>query len=307
MDIILEGGLLSMPINTKTAEFPLKKVEEMIPVVINSKTFIVADTETTGFGAYDDIIEIGAIKLDADKGRILGKFSSYCHLKKHKKVPEKITKLTSIRTEDLADAPRIEAVLAGFKAFIGSEPLVFHNAVFDWRMLNTKYKMLGVCLTNEVICTMKLFKYLHPDLPTNLDYITGFYGTPIVGHHRAYVDCKWTGAAFRKMRQELMDLELEPSIEQMCFPSVVQRQQLTLEDISQNCMIQRISGWKKGRMRRIYCTTNMADFFYDITDHVWTMARNKTKCDLDPDLMAKFVLGRVGMDLADFQAAYAPG
>ena len=47
-------------------EFAIKQAADMLPVVSNNKVFIVADTETTGFGAYDDILEIGAVKIDAE-------------------------------------------------------------------------------------------------------------------------------------------------------------------------------------------------------------------------------------------------
>lgn len=295
-----------MPINTKQVEFPIKPIEELLPVIVGAKTFVIADTETTGFGNYDDIIEIGAVKLDAEAGKITGKFSSFCRMKNHKKVPPKITELTAIRTEDLSNAPNIETVLAGFKGFLGQAPLVCHNAVFDWRMLNTKYKLLGVKLSNEAICTMRLFKFLHPDLPTNLEYITGYYGTPIEGHHRAYVDCKWTAAAFMKMRREVIDKNLCPTDVQTMFSDNNARHQLTADDLVRQCLIHRISGWKKGKLRRIYCTTSVADFFYDLNDHVWTVARNKTQYDLVPDLLAKFILDRLDIDLASFQAMYAP-
>ena len=286
-------------------EFPVKKAEEILPVVANSKIFIVADTETTGFGAYDDIIEVGAVKIDADSKKVLKSFSTYCGLRIHKKVPPKITELTTIRTEDLAGAPNIETVLAQFKVFVGSDPIVFHNASFDWRMLNTKYKVLGTKLNNECICSMKLFKYLHPEVGgSNLEVVTDFYGCPIEGHHRAVVDCKWTAAAFCKMRQEVLAQGLEPTIQGTIFQAAPVKV-LTLADLQSGCIIHRISGWKKDSRRRIYCTTNVADFFYDVNNHVWNVARNKTSYDLDVNALASFILGRLGVSLTEFQEKYA--
>lgn len=286
-------------------EFPVKKAEDILPVVVNSKVFIVADIETTGFGAYDDIIEIGAVKIDTETKRILKTFSTYCGLRTHKKVPAKITELTTVRTEDLEGAPNIEAALAQFKVFVGSDPIVFHNAAFDWRMLNTKYKALGTKLNNECICSMKLFKYLHPEVGgSNLEVVTSYYGASIKGHHRAVVDCKWTAAAFCKMRQEVIDQGLESTIQGNFFqaPSV---KVLTLADLQSHCIIHRISGWKKDKRRRIYCTTNLADFFYDVNNHVWNVARNKTSYDLDINALASFILDRLGVSLTEFQEKYA--
>ena len=291
----------------KKKEFGIKSAEEMLPVVVENSVFIVADIETTGFGAYDDILEIGAVKIDTDTKRVIQSFSSYCRMKAHKKVPDKITKLTGICTKDVADAPNIETVLSAFQRFVETTPIVFHNAAFDWRMLGTKYKLIGRHLSNEVICTMKLFKYLHPDAgASNLEYITQFYGAQIVGHHRAVVDCKWTAAAFTKMRVEVLDSEIQPLFDMESLATKPVQPPISLEELRNQCVLYRIAGWKKGKQKRIYCTTNLADFFFDLNEHVWNVSRKKTNRDLDTDALAKFVLGYLGIELAEFQSKYAP-
>lgn len=298
-----------MAINTKKAEFPLKKVDELLPVIMGAKIFVIADIETTGFGSFDDIIEIGAVKLDTGTKKIVGQFSTYCKMKNHKRIPPEITELTTIRTEDLDGAPNVETALSKFKSFVGTTPLVFHNAAFDWRMLNTKYKLLGTKLNNECICTRRLFEYLHPEVEgSNLEIVTSYYGSPIEGHHRAYVDCKWTAAAFCRMRQEVIEqgLPLNMDSQASLFTPPTPVKVLTADDLNKHCIIQKISGWKKGKIRRIYCTTSVADFFYDIVNHVWNVVRNKTDYDLDIDILAKFILGRLGLNLGEFQERYAP-
>lgn len=291
----------------KKKEFSIKSAEEMLPVVAKNSVFIVADIETTGFGAYDDILEIGAVKIHPDTKKIVQSFSSYCRMKNHKKVPDKITELTGICTKDVADAPNIETVLSAFQRFVETTPIVFHNAAFDWRMLGTKYKLIGRQLSNEVICTMKLFKYLHPDAgASNLDYITKYYGTQIVGHHRAVVDCKWTAAAFCKMRAEVMDSGIQPLFDTEALATKPSQPAISLEELRKQCVLYRISGWKKGKQKRIYCTTNLADFFFDLNEHVWNVSRKKTSRDLDTDALAKFVLGHLGLGLTEFQSKYAP-
>lgn len=294
-------------IGTPKKEFAVKSVEEMFPIVINNSVFIVADTETTGFSTYDDILEIGAVKIDTEKHKIIQSFSSYCKMKNHNKVPAKITTLTGIRTEDVLDAPNIETVLSAFRQFVGNTPIVFHNAAFDWRTLGNKYKLLGTHLTNDVICTMKLFKYLHPEAgASNLEYITQYYGTPIDGHHRAVVDCKWTAASFCKMRDELLALGVQPVMDMAKMMPKQTTPAVSLSELEQNCVLHRISGWRKGKRERIYCTTNMADFYYDLNDHVWNVCRKKTNRDLDIDVLSKFILNRLGIGLSEFKSKYAP-
>lgn len=137
-------------------EFPVPSAQDILPVVISAPEVIFADIETTGFGRFSDIIEIGAVRLEVESGRIMGKFSSFCHLKLQNKVPKKITELTGITSEMLADAPRLEVVLNAFHKFVGTAPISFHNAAFDWPMLGEKYLLLGRRLPNRVICTKKL-------------------------------------------------------------------------------------------------------------------------------------------------------
>lgn len=300
-----------MPIAKQpAAAYPVKSAEQVIPVVLSAPVVIFADTETTGFGVYDDITEIGAVKVDTETGKVLERFSSFCHLRQRKTVPQKIVDLTGITTEMLADAPSIEQVLRAFYTFIGSTPLSFHNATFDWRMLGIKYDQLGIRLSNEVICTMKLFKYLHPECPSaNLDAITTYYGRPIEGHHRAYVDSKWAAACYCKMKQELK-LRMGPANDQIHFlePNTCQlaRKELSYEELQRTCVVHRVCGWKKGQRIRIYCTTNLADFFYDLNEHVWNVSQNKTDMNLNVNQLAQFILAKLGLPLGEFISRYQP-
>lgn len=298
-----------MPIQTtRTAQYPIKPAEEILPLVINEREIVFADIESTGFGQYDDITEIGAVRVDVVNGKVLDKFDTFIHLKTMRKVPPKIEALTHITTDMLLDAPQLETVLPAFRSFIGNSVLSFHNATFDWRMLQKKYSLIGQQLSNEVICTMKLFRYLHPDLPSKLDEVTAYYGTPIEGHHRAFVDCKWTAACYCKMRAELVAQQKSGQLTLLAnapAPTMAIAD-LTMDELEQNCTIYRINGWKKGKTVRIYCTTSIADFFYDVNEHVWNVARNKTQRNLNTDALAQFILNQVKMNQAQFVRNYAP-
>ena len=231
-----------MSLQATGPQFPIKSAEEVLPLVFSEKEIIFADLETTGFSDYDDITEIGAVRVDIEAGKIVNRFSTFVHLKNKKTVPEKITELTGITTEMLEDAPSMERALSEFYKYIGNTVLSFHNAPFDWRMLQKRYQFLGKTLTNEVICTVKLFKYLHPDLKANLDTVCEYYGTPIVGHHRAVVDCAWSAACYRKMREEI--LALQDSGQISLIESSVQKKsarEISLREMRETCRILRIS------------------------------------------------------------------
>ena len=110
------------------------------------KAFVVIDIETTGLNSNPDvgevnhIIEVGAVKIE--KGKIKGKFSSFCACPIP--LPQEIEKLTGISNADLANAPPIKQVLYDLHKFCEKSELVGHNVSFDLGFLNyygAKYKI----------------------------------------------------------------------------------------------------------------------------------------------------------------------
>lgn len=96
------------------------------------KDFIAIDLETTGLKtAYNDIIEITAIKFKDFKP--ISNFSTL--LKPRKPITNEITKITGITNEMLNDKPKFSEIYEAFMTFIGSLPLVVHNANFDLKFL----------------------------------------------------------------------------------------------------------------------------------------------------------------------------
>lgn len=70
-------------------------------------TYVSIDLETTGLNPKRDrIIEIGAIRVE--QGQIAEEFSTF--VDPGRKLEERITELTGIRDEDLADAPQLDEV-----------------------------------------------------------------------------------------------------------------------------------------------------------------------------------------------------
>lgn len=296
-----------MSIHTVESKSLVKPAEEVLPLVLQEKEIIFADLETTGFGQYDDITEIGAVRVNVETGKVISRFSTLVHLRLHAKVPPKITEVTNITTEMLAGAPPPEVVLNCFYQFIGGSVLSFHNASFDWRMLQNKYACIGKTLTNEVICSMKLFKYLHPGVPSGLASVCSFYGKPIVGHHRAVVDCTWSAACYCKMRQELLDMQEGGQIFLPQTPLPRQTvHEMTWEDLQRECRIFRISGWKKGKRRRIYVSTTVADVFYDLEARAWNVSQRKKDCNLNLDVLIRYILAATELNQPDFVEKYQP-
>jgi len=89
------------------------------------------DVESTGFASTDGIIEIGAVEY------ILGQrsgvmFQSY--IKPSVPVNQHAAEVHGITNMMLASAPPANVIIPSFLSWVGSSPLVAHNARFDMRM-----------------------------------------------------------------------------------------------------------------------------------------------------------------------------
>ena len=82
--------------------------------------FVVLDLETTGLSVKEDqILEIGAVKVQG--GEVTASYETFVN--PGRKVPERITELTGIRDEMIANAPDVETAVRGFLDFCGGLPM----------------------------------------------------------------------------------------------------------------------------------------------------------------------------------------
>lgn len=143
---------------------------------IDGTTFIVFDTETTGFnpGLGDSMIEIGAVKIK--DGEVIDRFDELINPGHH--IDEQITRVTNISDDDVKDADNEENVTKRFKEWIGNMPLVAHNARFDKNMLDMAYHKYNLGnLENPIVDTLMLSRIINRDLKKHsLKALGKFYG-----------------------------------------------------------------------------------------------------------------------------------
>ncbi len=172
--------------------------------------YIVFDVETTGFSHNDDdIIEIGAVKLDSNFN-IIDRYQSFINLEKKNYVPKKITELTGITTADTKKGKYISTVLGEFVEFLGNHDeniIIAQNTKFDLGMINAKMIEHGLGFLNMLYFdTSALAKLLENKIDMvqnygvtklekhNLAYLTQFFDAGYDGssHHRADYDAEIT-------------------------------------------------------------------------------------------------------------------
>lgn len=150
--------------------------------------YIVVDIETTGFDFHNDrIIEIAAVSYEYGQ-----KISEYHTLvNPGMLLPPDIVSLTWITQADVDGAPFLDEITPDFLSYIGSTPLIGHNAVtFDIPFLRVQ---MAVDLPNAVIDTLPLARSAFPMLPRHkLQYLNDTLNLGSAGAHRALHDVETT-------------------------------------------------------------------------------------------------------------------
>lgn len=174
---------------------------------LEGTTYVVFDLETTGFnaGGADSIIEIGAVKMK--DGEILEVYDELIN-PGHKLNP-KITEITHITDEMLADKDNEENAVKRFIEWTGDLPMVAHNAKFDTSFIKMAYQKYNLGeFTNPVIDTLELSRALDKgEARHSLSAITKRYNVEFdeEGHHRGDYDAKGTALALHKMLQKCIN------------------------------------------------------------------------------------------------------
>lgn len=166
--------------------------------------FVIFDTETTGLEPTQaELTEIGGFKVV--KNDISSIFSSL--IKTAKPIPPEITKLTGIDDALVKDFPPAKEVLEKFLDFIDGSILIAHNADFDMAFLRHHAKqLLNKEINNDVLCTVKLSRWLLPELANHKLHTVGqHFGLKVENRHRAIGDVELTFQIWKNLIPLLQD------------------------------------------------------------------------------------------------------
>lgn len=169
---------------------------------------VVLDTETTGFvPRVHRIIEFASMKIIG--GKPCDEFETLCGIPGE--IPEQITALTRIRTEDVHGKPSFEERRSDILQHIGDDTIIVgQNVGFDIGMLKGE----GIDLTDRpYIDTSMLASMVFPEFESySLGYMSGVLDLDHTPMHRALGDVRATTqllAACWKRFCELPDAEYE--------------------------------------------------------------------------------------------------
>ncbi len=152
------------------------------------------DVETTGLSPMiDAIVEIGAVKITPSGLEIFETL-----VNPEKPIPPKVTAIHHITDEMVKNSPTIRVALPDFANFVGSLPMLAHNAMFDSGFISQAFLKTGTPLPgNSLYCTIRMAKVIHksgnkinengpPDF--KLTSLCTYYNIVAQRQHRAHDD-----------------------------------------------------------------------------------------------------------------------
>ena len=169
----------------------------------------ILDFETTGMSPAHGAraAEVGIVMVEG--GRIVDRYQSLMNA--GQRMPGFITQLTGITTAMLQSAPDADVVMGEAARFVGSAPLVAHNASFDSKFWIDELERAG-CAPQQTLeslftCTVLLSRRLYPEAPSHsLGKIVRHLQLPPADKaHRALADAEMTAHLLLRMQADLRD------------------------------------------------------------------------------------------------------
>lgn len=160
-------------------------------------SYVILDSETTGLGNRDEIIQLAVID---SKGTVL--FNENIKPTTKKTITKDARAIHGITMESLATCQPFSAFADPLKNAIGSKTIVSYNAKFDRKMYLRSYKQAGGYFpSGEWNCAMLEYAKLVGEWN---DYYDNYRWQPLEGgDHSALGDCKATLELIRSMAQEV--------------------------------------------------------------------------------------------------------
>ena len=167
-------------------------------------TYAVIDFETTGLspGLGARPTEIAVVLVNSDG--IQDHFQSLMNPGVH--IPYDIQALTGITNDMVRKAPSVGDVMKQAANFVGTHPLVAHNAAFDKKFWDAEIKRIRLRRNQEFTCSLLLSRRIFPEAPNHqLGTLVRTLKLPNTGRsHRALADAEATAHLLLCLQHELM-------------------------------------------------------------------------------------------------------
>lgn len=163
---------------------------------------LILDTETTGLdpATGDRVLEVAAIEIV----NLMPTGQSFHRLiNPERDVPPESTRVHGFTASMLADKPVFAAILPELLDFLGDDPIIAHNAPFDFGFLDAEFTRAGAPKLDRarMVDTLELAKKRFPGLPNSLDALCRRYGIDLSQRttHNALLDVRLLGQVYLEL------------------------------------------------------------------------------------------------------------
>jgi len=194
---------------TATAASKAKSSTTTLPsrsTPLSDVTFVVFDTETTGFSPTKDrILECGAVKCR--NGKIIEEKTWL--INPEREIHYWAQQAHGITQEELTNQPTFKAFYPEFRDFIRGSVLVAHNARFDVSFMSEEIKRADFPIPrNRIIDSLKLFRKWFPDAKSHtLSELAAYAEIDADVFHRALADSRYVYLILDKQLEKRKDIK----------------------------------------------------------------------------------------------------
>jgi DNA polymerase-3 subunit epsilon len=169
------------------------------------ETIAVIDFETTGLSPNKGARATEIAVVIVQEAKIVGRYQSLMNA--GVTVPSFITNLTGITNLMVRSAPSSTQVMEEVSKFLGSLPIVAHNASFDKKLFERECLLAGQTLSNQFACSMLVSRRLFRASPNHkLGTLVRALNIKKTGDfHRALSDAEMTAELLLKIREQLKE------------------------------------------------------------------------------------------------------
>lgn len=195
------------------------------------KTYAVIDFETTGLSPGHGARPTEIAVVLVNRSGIIDRFQSLMNPGVH--IPYEIQTLTGITNDMVRKAPSVRDIMKQATKFVGSHPLVAHNAAFDKKFWEAELRQNH---HQEFVCSMLLSRRIFPDAPNHqLGTLVRMLRLPDTGRsHRALADAEATAHLLLRLQQELMQRFRLPAVSHELLLAIQRKSRSQLETCVHN-------------------------------------------------------------------------
>lgn len=164
-----------------------------------ARKYVIVDVETSGGHPFET--RITEISIQVSNGKDL--IASYTTLiNPTVKIPPYVRRLTGISNEMTNSAPKFRQVAKDIFKFVNEAVFVAHNVAFDYNVLKSEFKRIGIDWEAERLCTVQASRKIFPGKESySLGKLSSELNIPIENRHRAESDARATLDLFHLLMQ----------------------------------------------------------------------------------------------------------